>query len=108
MVRTMELILGLPPMSQYDAAATPMYRAFTSQADFAPFKAIEPIYDINERNIADNELSRRSQYFNLAKLDAVPEREFNEVLWKAIKGLNSEMPAPVRAAFVKMGDGDDD
>jgi YVTN family beta-propeller protein len=104
MVRTMELILGLPPMSQYDAAATPMYRAFTPQADFSPFKAIEPLHDINERNVADNELSKKSQYFNLAKLDAVPEREFNEVLWKAIKGLNSEMPAPVRAAFVKMGE----
>ena len=108
LVRTMEMILGLPPMSQYDAAATPMYRAFTSQADFTPFKAIEPQYDIHERNIADNELSKKSEYFNLAKLDAVPEREFNEVLWKALKGLNSEMPAPVRAAFVKIGDEDDE
>ncbi len=111
MVRTMELILGMPPMSQYDAAATPMYRAFTSQPDFTPFKSVEPLININERNVADNELSRRSQYFNLAELDAVPEREFNDVLWKSIKGLNSEMPAPVRAAFVKKSvkkDKDDD
>jgi YVTN family beta-propeller protein len=112
LVRTMELILGMPPMSQYDAAATPMYRAFTAQPNFEPFQSLEPIADINERNVADNELSRRSQYFNLAELDAVPEREFNEVLWKSIKGLTSEMPAPVRAAFVKKSvksdDGDDD
>ncbi len=111
MVRTMELILGMPPMSQYDAAATPMYRAFTSQPDFTPFKSVEPLININERNVADNELSRRSQYFNLAELDAVPEREFNDVLWKSIKGLTSEMPAPVRAAFVKKSvkkDKDDD
>jgi YVTN family beta-propeller protein len=108
MVRTMELILGLPPMSQYDAAAVPMYRSFTSTPDFTPYKSIEPQTDINERNVADNELSRRSQYFNLAKLDAVPEREFNDVLWKSIKGLNSEMPAPVRAAFVKMSEVEDD
>ena len=108
MVRTMELILGLPPMSQYDAAATPMYRAFTPQADATPFKAIMPLTNIDERNVADNELSRRSQYFNLAELDAVPEREFNDVLWKSIKGLHSEMPAPVRAAFVKMSERDDD
>jgi YVTN family beta-propeller protein len=101
MLRTMELILGLPPMSQYDAAATPMFRAFTATPNFAPFTAITPLYDINERNLADNDLSRRSQYFNLAQLDAVPEREFNEVLWKAIKGIDSEMPAPVRAAFVR-------
>jgi hypothetical protein len=108
MVRTMELILGLPPMSQYDAAAVPMYRSFTSTPDFTPYKSIEPQTDINERNLADNELSRRSQYFNLAKLDAVPERDFNDVLWKSIKGLNSEMPAPVRAAFVKMSEVEDD
>jgi YVTN family beta-propeller protein len=100
-VRTMELILGLPPMSQYDAAATPMYRAFTATPNLTPYKAVEPTYDLNERNVADNELSRQSEFFNLAKLDAVPEKEFNQVLWKSIKGLNSEMPAPVRAAFVK-------
>jgi YVTN family beta-propeller protein len=108
MVRTMELILGLPPMSQYDAAATPMYRAFRATPDATPYKSVEPTYNLNERNVADNELSRKSEYFNLAKLDAVPERAFNEVLWKAIKGLDSEMPAPVRAAFVKLGEKDDD
>ncbi len=107
-VRTMELILGLPPMSQYDAAAVPMYRAFTAQADVAPFASVQARIDINTKNIADNELSRRSEFFNLAELDAVPEREFNEVLWKAIKGMDSEMPAPVRAAFVKKGVKKDD
>jgi hypothetical protein len=59
-----------------------MYSAFTPTPNFTPFEAIQPSYNIDERNVADNELSRRSQYFNLAKLDAVPEREFNEVLWK--------------------------
>jgi YVTN family beta-propeller protein len=108
MVRTMELILGLPPMSQYDAAATPMWRAFTSQANFTPYISIEPAININERNIVENVLSRRSQYFNLAELDAVPEREFNEVLWKAIKGLNSELPPIVRAAFVSLMEKNDD
>ena len=109
MVRTMELILGLPPMSQYDAAATPMWRAFTAQPNFMPFQSVEAKIDINERNVADNELSRRSEFFNLAELDAVPEREFNDVLWKAIKGMNSEMPPPVRAAYVRLnGQSDDD
>ena len=110
MVRTMELILGLPPMSQYDAAATPMWRCFTAQPDFTPFKTVEANVNIDEKNIADNILSKQSAHFNLAKLDAVPELEFNQVLWKAIKGLDSEMPAPRRAAFVLIteGDGDDD
>ena len=108
MLRTMELILGLPPMSQYDASATPMWRAFTEKPDFTPFTAISAKIDINERNVADNELSRQSSYFNFAQLDAVPERPFNEVLWKAIKGLDSEMPAPRRAAFVRLGEKKDD
>jgi YVTN family beta-propeller protein len=108
MVRTMELILGLPPLSQYDAAATPMWRCFTATPDFTPFKAIMPETDINARNVADNELSRRSEFFNLAKLDAVPERAFNEVLWKAIKGLDSEMPPPVRAAWVRISKAEKD
>lgn len=107
-LRTMELILGIPPMSQYDAAAMPMYRCFTEKPNFAPFKALPAGIDINERNMADNELSRQSSFFNLAELDAVPERQFNEVLWKAIKGLDSEMPPPVRAAFVWLNERDDD
>jgi DNA-binding beta-propeller fold protein YncE len=112
-LRTMELILGLPPMSQYDAAATPMWRLFTAKPDLTPFKSVEANLDIQERNVADNELSRRSQYFNLAQLDAVPEFEFNTVLWKAIKGMDSEMPAPRRGAWVLRGEseeeeGDDD
>jgi DNA-binding beta-propeller fold protein YncE len=108
MVRTMELILGLPPLSQYDAAATPMWRSFTATPDFTPFKAIMPKTDINARNIADNELTRRSEFFNLAKLDAVPERSFNDVLWKAIKGMDSEMPPPVRAAWVRVSKSEKD
>jgi YVTN family beta-propeller protein len=102
MLRTIELILGLPPMSQYDAAATPMWRCFAKTPDFAPFKARPAQISIDTRNAAVNELSRISETFNLAQLDAVPERLFNEVLWKSIKGLDSEMPAPRRSAFVRV------
>lgn len=98
----MELILGLMPMSQYDAGATPMWRCFTSKPDFTPIKSLPAQVDIEERNLADNELSRISETFNLAKVDAVPDRLFNEVLWKALKG--TEMPAPRRAAWVKIGE----
>jgi DNA-binding beta-propeller fold protein YncE len=102
MLRTIELILGLPPMSQYDAAATPMWRCFTATPDLTPFKAKPAQVDIEERNMAVNELSRMSETFNLVQVDAVPDRLFNEVLWKALKG--TEMPAPRRAAWVKVGE----
>ncbi|MBI1226053.1 MAG: hypothetical protein GC192_12530 [Bacteroidetes bacterium] len=102
MLRTIELILGLSPMSQYDAAATPMWRCFTATPDFTPFMAKPAQVDIEERNMAVNDLSRISETFNLAQVDAVPDRLFNEVLWKALKG--TEMPAPRRAAWVKAGE----
>src|SRR5262245_53242007 len=50
MLRTMELILGIPPMSQYDAAATPMFNSFTNKADLTPFKHRPAKYDLTERN----------------------------------------------------------
>jgi DNA-binding beta-propeller fold protein YncE len=100
MLRTMELILGLPPMSQYDAAATPMWRCFTAEPDFTPIKALPANVSLDERNMAVNNLSKISETFNLAQVDAVPDRLFNEVLWKAIKGEESEMPAPRRATWV--------
>ncbi|MCC6460290.1 MAG: beta-propeller fold lactonase family protein [Saprospiraceae bacterium] len=101
MLRTMELILGLPPMSQYDAAATPMWRCFTATPELRPFAARPNQVPIDTRNAAVNELSRISETFNLAELDAVPERLFNEVLWRGIKGLDSQMPAPRRSAFLQ-------
>jgi hypothetical protein len=100
MMRTMELILGLPPMSQYDAAATPMWRCFTQKPDLTPYKALEPGIPIDTRNAWVEPLSRISATWNLAAIDAVPEREFNEVLWQAIKGVGAEMPAPRRAAWL--------
>jgi DNA-binding beta-propeller fold protein YncE len=100
MLRTIELILGLPPMSQYDAAATPMWRAFTSAPDFTPYEAKAPGVSLDDRNAGVGRLFDISETFNLAKLDAVPERLFNEVLWKSMKGEDSEMPAPRRAAWI--------
>jgi hypothetical protein len=100
MLRTIELILGLPPMSQYDAAALPMYECFSSSPDPVPFTLIPAMVDINERNIADNESARRSAKFNLVKEDAVPDKDMNEVIWKAVKGETAVMPASKRSAFV--------
>lgn len=111
MVRTIELILGLPPMSQYDAAATPMWRSFSTTANLTPFKARPNNIDLGEKNVAMNEWQRRSEKFDLSKEDAVPDLEFNIVLWHGIKGDYVPFPAPRRAAFVKLSeksDRDDD
>eukprot|EP01037_Dinobryon_pediforme_P008436 gene8436-8524_t len=99
-LRTIELILGLPPMSQYDAAATPLYECFTSKPNFSPYTVKAAQVDLEQRNVAVNESSRKSESFNLAKEDAVPDEILNEVIWKSVKGENAVMPAPKRSAFV--------
>jgi hypothetical protein len=100
-LRTIELILGVPPMSQYDAAATPMWRCFSSKPNMTAFNSLQANIDLNEKNIAVNELTKKSEGFDFAKEDRVPEDQFNEVLWKGIKGMGAIVPAPKRAAFVK-------
>ena len=102
MLRTIELILGIPPMSQYDAAAEPMWRSFTNKPDLTAFTALPNNIDLSEKNTAVNELSRKSAQFNFAKVDAINDFQFNEVLWKGIKGINSPVPAPTRGAFLKV------
>lgn len=100
-LRTMELILGIPPMSQYDAAATPMWRCFTSTPNLNSYTALMPSIHLKEKNTAMNEWQRRSEQFNLAKEDAVPDLEFNKVLWHGLKGDHIPFPGPKRAAFYK-------
>ncbi len=102
MLRTMELILGLPPMSQYDAAAIPMSDLFTSSPDFKPYKVKAANVDLEQRNIAWNKSAWRSQEWNFAKEDAAPDMDLNEVVWKSVKGEDSIMPAPRRSAFLKL------
>ena len=72
-----------------------------SKPDLIPFTSLPENINLNEKNIAMNELSKKSAEFDFAKEDRVPEDQFNEVLWKAIKGMNVIVPAPKRAAFVK-------
>ena len=98
-LRTMELILGMAPMSQYDAAATPMWRCFSTTPNPAPFQALPANVDLGARNMAWNEWSKKSAGLDFTREDRIPDRLFNEILWKGIKG--TEVPAPSRAAFVK-------
>ena len=107
-LRTIELILGLPPMSQYDAAATPLYACFTSEPDLTPFKALPNQKDLDEMNVDEDRLSMLSEQMNLDLEDQAPDDLLNEVIWKAVRGLDAEMPAPRRSAFVKLGDDSDD
>ncbi len=100
MLRTMELILGLNPMSQFDASARPMFAAFANQPDFRPYVHRPAGVDINARNLRDAPMAEVSQRLDLEIEDRNDDILFNEIIWKAVKGKDAVMPPPVRAAFV--------
>jgi len=100
MVRTMELILGLQPMTQFDAAATPMYASFTPDASFDPYTALPAQTDLMTRNPATGAGARASLKMDFSDYDRADPDELNRVLWEALKP-GQPMPAPVRSARVR-------
>jgi YVTN family beta-propeller protein len=107
LLRTMELILGLPPMTQYDAPAIPLWRCMNNTPDHPVFNARPCNIDLDLKNTAENIWQKKSEKFNFSKEDLANDGEFNEILWKAVKGINSVCPAPVHAAFFMAKDNDD-
>jgi hypothetical protein len=100
MLRTIELCLGLEPMSQFDAAARPMSAAFTAEPDLSPYTARPAGADVDARNTASAWGAEASKKLNLEVEDRADDLVFNEIIWKSVKGASSPMPPPVRAAFV--------
>src|SRR5207302_6514467 len=73
MLRTMELILGLSPMSQFDAAATPMYRSFASSANLAGYRHVVPATDMKATNTSAAWGTKLSESFDFSKEDAADD-----------------------------------
>ena len=107
-LRTIELILGLPPMSQYDAAATPLWRCLNNTPNHPAFNARPAQVNLNEINEATNKWQAMSETFNFNIEDRINDNDFNEVIWRAVKGFDSPCPPTVRAAFLKTDGMDDD
>jgi DNA-binding beta-propeller fold protein YncE len=101
MLRTMELILGLQPMSQFDASALPMWASFEEKADNTPFSAQPARADLNARNTRTAWGARESAKMDFAEADKADDIQLNEIVWRSVRGEKSPMPAPVRAAFFK-------
>lgn len=103
-LRTIEQILGLPPMNQFDASATPMFECFTEVADLTPFKAIANSVPLDQMNpdpqaIGDPQLREDalvSLELNFREVDRAPEDVLNRILWRAMKG--TRVPYPEWAA----------
>ena len=91
-LRTIELILGLPPMTTYDARATPLYAAFTSKPDTRPYDAIAPKINIEARNKKTAYRAQDAAKLDFRHADAVDEATLNDMLWHAVKGTRSTPP----------------
>jgi len=96
MVRTIELLLGLFPMSQYDAAAMPMYKTFGVKMDLTPYTLRPAEVDVNAKNSPRSYGAHASSRMDFRDVDRAPAQALNEILWKSIKGVDSPMPPPVR------------
>ena len=110
MLRTMELVLGLPPMSQYDAAATPMYNAFTPTPNVTPFTHLAARVPLDDKNDWNAPGAAASLRMNFSAPDLAPDLELNQIIWQSVRGRDSAMPPPRRTGFIRpiVGDGDDD
>ena len=107
MLRTIELILGLKPMTQFDAAAHPMYGCFQPTPDTRPWDGLPANVDLNAKN--KHTAWGADLKMNFAREDAADDLLLNEAVWRSVRGPNSQAPAPVHAAFVfSHKDGDDD
>ncbi len=101
MVRTLELILGLPPMNQLDASATPMASCFTDKPDFSPYRAVPNIIPLDQMNpqMADIRNPRQRHWAEVSvklpldEVDEADEDTFNRVLWFAMHGSDESYPA---------------
>ena len=101
MLRTMELILGLQPMSQYDAGATPLYNAFTARADLTPYSALPARIDLQAKNSPSAYGARASLALDFSEPDLLTEEDedtLNRILWHSIKGERTPYPGVVRRA----------
>ena len=111
-LRTIELILGLKPMSQFDAAARPMYHSFQAEPDVKPFEHLKPDTDMKAVNRYSAWGAKESEAMDFSKADNCDEFLLNEIVWRSVRGPDAAMPPPVRAAFVfphpKKDDDDDD
>jgi YVTN family beta-propeller protein len=94
-IRTMELILGMHPLSLNDALATPMYDAFDSApSNIAPYDAITPAQDLNARNPTSGPGARAASKLDLRTIDSVPQRTLDRMIWHAVHGQRSTPPPP--------------
>jgi len=96
-LRTMELILHLRPLTHYDAAARPMLNAFSKEPALTPYQVEKPRISLEERNSSNGSTAARSGRLDFTQADLNDDDELNDILWRALRG--TDPPPPVRSLF---------
>jgi hypothetical protein len=107
-LRTIELILGLEPMSQYDAAATPLFNALIGSPNLSAYQHLTPNVALGEKNLASSFGALESLAMNFVEEDRAPDLRLNEIIWRSVKGAHSPMPPPRRSIFARPSSNADD
>src|SRR6476659_5223217 len=94
MVRTVSLLAGVGPLTQFDAYSTPMSASFTTRPDARPYDVIRPSYPMTSKNGAAAPLASQSAAQDLTREDRIDMNTFNQAVWQSVKGSGSPMPAP--------------
>jgi YVTN family beta-propeller protein len=94
MLRTIELILGISPLTQFDAQAQAMVASFTAKPNLQPYDAITPTQSLTQPNTASSPLAHASAKLDLAGADEAPTGLLNTAIWKSVKGKDSTPPTP--------------
>ena len=99
---TIEEILGLDAMSQFDHYGRPLRTIFAAEPDLRPYTRLTPVVDLNEKN-PQSPAGKESALLDFSREDVADEDRFNRVLWRAIKGESVPYPGPTRGALPALG-----
>ncbi len=98
-LRTIEFLLGLRPMTHFDAGARPMTAAFQASPDPAPYEAEKPRISLDAKNPPDAPKAAESRRMDFDEADRNDDDALNDILWRAIR--TDPPPPPTRSFFGK-------
>ena len=106
MLRTIELIAGIGPLTQFDAFAAPLSPAFTNRPNPAAYSVLIPTQPFTETNSPTAPLAAESGQQDLGREDRIDEAIFNQAIWRSVRGPGSTMPAPGTTSTAPAGEPD--
>ena len=88
---TIEQIIGMRPMSQFDYYSRPLSEIFAGKADLTPYELLTPDVPLDEKNPGNTPAAKASAMLDLSRPDIINDDEFNRIVWMATKG---DVPYP--------------